>query len=253
VAVPRIVDALARLGLRQTFFVPGWCVEQYPDAVQLIVDHGHEVAHHGYLHEKVNQLAREDERTALLRGLDAIVKATGRRPTGFRAPSGAFSRHTLDLLVEEGFDYDASLAGHDIPYLVTNGRGTLVELPHDVTMDDWTQYVCLKEFGYMLPIASPQRATEVFRAEFDAAWRHGALWNAVWHPFVSGRLARCDAMVELIEHMQAKGGVWFARLDEIAAHVRREVAAGWTARLDRLPFRQAPRAPVPAEAGVRAD
>jgi hypothetical protein len=53
--------------------------------------------------------------------------------------------------------------------------------------------------------------------------------------------------------MQAKGGVWFARLDEIAAHVRREVAAGWTPRLDRLPFRQAPRAPVPAEAGVRAD
>jgi len=72
----------------------------------------------------------------------------------------------------------------------------------------------------MLPIASPQRAIEVFRAEFDAAWRHGALWNAVWHPFVSGRLARCDAMIELIEYMKSKGGLWFARLDEIATHVR---------------------------------
>jgi peptidoglycan/xylan/chitin deacetylase (PgdA/CDA1 family) len=132
VAEPRIVDALARLGLRQTFFVPGWCLEQYPRAVRLILDHGHEIAHHGYLHEKVNQLSREEERSAFLRGLDAIVKTTGRRPSGFRAPSGAFSRHTLDLLAEEGFDYDASLAGHDIPYLVTNGRGTLVELPHDL-------------------------------------------------------------------------------------------------------------------------
>jgi peptidoglycan/xylan/chitin deacetylase (PgdA/CDA1 family) len=250
VAVPRIVDALRRLDLRQTFFIPGWCMEQYPRAVQLIVDHGHEIAHHGYMHEKINQLSREEERTVFLRGLDAIVKATGRRPRGFRAPSGAFSRHTLDLLVEAGLDYDASLAGHDIPYLVTNGRGTLVELPHDVTTDDWTQYVCLKEFGYMLPIASPQRASEVFRAEFDAVWKHGAFWNAVWHPFVSGRLSRCDAMIELIEHMRAKGGVWFARLDEIAAHVRQEVAAGWAPRVDRLPFWEAPIPGVLAGSGV---
>jgi peptidoglycan/xylan/chitin deacetylase (PgdA/CDA1 family) len=251
VAVPRLVDALGRLGLRQTFFVPGWCVEQYPRAVQLVLDHGHEVAHHGYMHEKINQLSREEERTVFLRALDAIVKATGRRPRGFRAPSGAFSRHTLDFLVEEGLDYDASLAGHDIPYLVGNGRGTLVELPHDVTSDDWTQYVCLKDFGYMLPIASPERAMEVWRSEFDAAWRHGAFWNAVWHPFVSGRLARADAMVELIEYMQAKGGVWFARLDEIAAHVRAEVAAGWRPRVDRLPFWEAPVPGVLAGSGVR--
>jgi peptidoglycan/xylan/chitin deacetylase (PgdA/CDA1 family) len=253
VAVPRIVDALRRLDLRQTFFVPGWCMEQYPRAVELIVDHGHEIAHHGYMHEKVNQLSRDDERTAFLRGLEAIEKATGRRPRGYRAPSGAFSRHTLDLLVAEGFDYDASLAGHDIPYLVTNGRGTLVELPHDVVMDDWTQYVCLKEFGYMLPIASPARASEVFRSEFDAAWRHGAFWNAVWHPFVSGRMARCDAMVELIGYMKAQGGVWFARLDEIATHARREIAGGWAPRVDRLPFWDAPVPGVPPEKGVRAD
>jgi hypothetical protein len=120
-------------------------------------------------------------------------------------------------------------------------------------MDDWTQYVCLKEFGYMLPIASPQRASEVFRAEFDAVWKHGAFWNAVWHPFVSGRLARCDAMIELIEYMRAKGGVWFARLDEIAAHVRQEVAAGWAPRVDRLPFWEAPLPGVLVGQGVRAD
>ena len=190
VAVPRIVDAFKRLGLQQTFFIPGWCMEQYPRAISLIIEHGHEIAHHGYMHEKINQLTREEERTVFLRAFDSIVKATGQAPRGFRAPSGAFSRHTVDFLEEAGLDYDASLAGHDIPYLIGNRRGTLVELPHDATMDDWTQYVCLREFGYMLPIASPERAIEVFRAEFDAAWRHGLLWNAVWHPFVSGRAAR---------------------------------------------------------------
>jgi peptidoglycan/xylan/chitin deacetylase (PgdA/CDA1 family) len=202
------------------------------------------------MHEKINPLTREQERAAFLRALDSIVKVTGQRPRGYRAPSGAFSRHTLDLLIEAGLDYDASLAGHDIPYIVGNDRGTLVELPHDTTMDDWTQYVCLREFGYMLPIASPQRAIEVFRAEFDAVWRHGALWNAVWHPFVSGRLARCDAMIELIEYMTTKGGVWFARLDEIAAHVRAEMAAGWMPRVDRVPFWDAPIQGIVAGNGV---
>jgi peptidoglycan/xylan/chitin deacetylase (PgdA/CDA1 family) len=250
VAVPRIVDAFKRLGLQQTFFIPGWCMEQYPRAIALIAEHGHEIAHHGYMHEKINQLTREEERTVFFRAFDSIVKATGRQPRGFRAPSGAFSRHTVDFLVEAGLDYDASLAGPDIPYLIGNGRGTLVELPHDATMDDWTQYVCLREFGYMLPIASPERATEVFRAEFDAAWRHGLLWNAVWHPFVSGRAARCDAMIELIEYMKSKGGVWFARLDEIATHVRSEIAAGWKPRVDRLPYWDAPLPGVIAGNGV---
>ena len=45
---------------------------------------------------------------------------TGQRPRGFRAPTYRFSRHTLDLLVEEGIDYDASLMGDDIPYLLDN-------------------------------------------------------------------------------------------------------------------------------------
>jgi peptidoglycan/xylan/chitin deacetylase (PgdA/CDA1 family) len=250
VAVPRIVDAFKRLGLQQTFFIPGWCMEQYPRAIALIAEHGHEIAHHGYMHEKINQLTREEERTVFFRAFDSIVKATGRPPRGFRAPSVAFSRHTVDFLVEAGLDYDASLAGHDIPYLIGNGRGTLVELPHDATMDDWTQYVCLREFGYMLPIASPERATEVFRAEFDAAWRHGLLWNSVWHPFVSGRASRCDAMVDLIDYMKSKGGVWFARLDEIATHVRSEIAAGWKPRVDRLPYWEAPLPGVIAGNGV---
>jgi peptidoglycan-N-acetylglucosamine deacetylase len=78
---------------------------------------------------------------------------------------------------------------------------------------------------------------EVFRAEFDAAWKHGGLWVSVWHPFVSGRLARADALASLIEHMLAKGDVWFAPMREIAAHVQGLIDAGaWTPRIDRVPF-----------------
>jgi peptidoglycan/xylan/chitin deacetylase (PgdA/CDA1 family) len=246
VGIPRIVDAFARCGLRQTFFVPGWCLERYPRAVELILQGGHEIGHHGYIHENPNRLSLEEEREFLARGIASIVQATGARPRGYRAPSYGFSRNTLDLLLAEGFSYDASLLGQDIPAMIENDRGRLVELATDLSLDDWTHYACIRDFNWMLPVASPERATEVYRAEFDAAWRHGGMWIGVWHPFVSGRASRCDAMVALIEHMQRQGNVWFARLDEIAAHVAGCVERGtWTPRVERLPYYDEPLKGVP--------
>jgi len=254
VAVPRIAQVFKEFDLRQTFFIPGWCVENYADAIRILVDDGHEIAHHGYLHEKSNLLSAEEEIRALRLGVEAIYNATGQRPSGYRAPSYAFSKYTLDYLVDEGFDYESSLLGSDIPYMIEGRKGALVEIPIDTTMDDWTQYMCFKDFGYMLPIASPTRAMEVFRAEFDAAWKHGGMWMAVWHPFVSGRLARCDAMVELIEYMRGKGGVWFATTDEISKHVRKSIAEGiWKPRVDKLPFYDSPIQAVHRLRGVAAE
>jgi hypothetical protein len=89
------------------------------------------------------------------------------------------------IFVEAGLDYDASLAGHDIPYLIGNGRGTLVELPHDATMDDWTQYVCLSGVRLHAAHRIAGAGHRGVPGRFDAAWRHGLFWNPVWHPFVS--------------------------------------------------------------------
>jgi peptidoglycan/xylan/chitin deacetylase (PgdA/CDA1 family) len=237
VAVPRLIEIWQRYDIRQTVFVPGWCAETYPGAVEALAAAGHEIGHHGYLHEKPNTLSPDDEEAVLVRGLDAIRRVTGRKPVGYRAPSYAFSAKTLDLLIEHGFTYDASLMGDDVPYLISNGTRSLVELPSDYALDDWPQYVSLREFGHQLPIQAPEEAFKVFRAEFEAAWNHGGLWISVWHPFVSGRLARAEAMVRLLDDMMAKGGVWFAPLSEIAAHVAKIVADGsWMPRTDRLPY-----------------
>lgn len=247
VAVPRILDLFRRYGLKQTFFIPGWCVETYPQVIERILADGHEIAHHGWLHTRPDTQTPEAEHESLAKGIEAIRRASGSRPVGYRAPAFGLSASTTGFLIEEGFLYDSSLMGGETAYLIASGGADLVELPVDITLDDWTQYVCLKEFGYMLPIASPQRAMEVFRAEFDAHWKHGGLWNAVWHPFVSGRLARCDAIEGLIRYMLDKGGVWFAKLSEIAAHARARQISGWQPRIDRVPFWTAP---LPADIGA---
>ncbi|MEM7122592.1 MAG: polysaccharide deacetylase [Pseudomonadota bacterium] len=251
VGVPRILDIYKKFGLRQTFFIPGWCIENYPATIEAILADGHEIGHHGWLHGKPNLMSDNEEADDIARGVEAIVKATGSKPRGFRAPSYAMSRRTLGFLQDHGMVYDASLMGDDIPYVVENERGSLVELPSHWPLDDWTQYVTFPDFGVRQPIKAPSEAYKVHVEEFDAAWEHGAFWCAVWHPFVSGRLARAMAIEQLIEHMLEKGDVWFARMDEIADYVSGLIAAGtWTPRRHALPFW--PDVPIPAVAPRRA-
>ena len=242
VSAPRICGAFKAYGLKQTFFVPAWCVERYPAAIERILEDGHEIGHHGYLHEQPNRLSRDDERYWFERALKSYERTFGIRPKGYRAPLNEFSKNTLDLLVEYGFDYDSSLMGDDVPYLIDNGKGDVVELPQYIANDDWPQFMHSWDLNYQMPINAPGRAKELYLSEFDVAWESGGgLWMSVWHPFLGGRPARIKMMVEMIEHMLARGDVWFAPLGEIAAHARRVGTDGsFVMRRDRLPYDQSP-------------
>ena len=237
VAVPRIVDTYRQFDIQQTFFVPAWCIENYPAAVKAMVDGGHEVAHHGYLHENPLAGSREEEHYWLKRGIRIIENATGQRPRGWRAPLYNFSDNSADLLIDEGFLYDASLMGDDVPYILKTDQGELVELPAHWGVDDWPQFVQSMDLDYMMPIKAASRGIEVFREEFDAMYAYGGLWIGVWHPFATGRLARWRQVVELIEYMQSKGDVWFARMEDIARHFRQCIDDGrYLPRTDKLPY-----------------
>ncbi|WP_046178125.1 polysaccharide deacetylase family protein [Domibacillus tundrae] len=238
VAIPRILDMYKKHDIQQTFFVPAWCIERYPKTVELILKDGHELAHHGYLHEHPNELSAEEELYWLRRGIDVIEKFSGKRPTGWRAPMYNFSKHSVDLLAQEGFLYDSSLMADDIPYLLKGkSSNEIIELPTHWGMDDWPQYTHNPDFGYSMPIASPDRAMEGWIAEFEAAWEYGGMWVSVWHPFTSGRLARCSRIDKMIQYMQEKGGVWFATMEEIALHVKKCVDDGtYNPRTVHLPY-----------------
>lgn len=239
IAIPRILDLYKKYDLKQTFFIPAWCVEKYPHLIEAIVNDGHEIAHHGYLHEQPNELSAENEYYWFKRGIDVIEKFTGRKPKGFRAPTYNYSKHTTEFLVKEDFLYDSSLMANDIPYILKDKKtnGEIIELPTYMALDDWPHYMHNPDFNYMMPISSPNQAMEVFLSEFDAAWEHGGMWISVWHPFLSGRLARCMKIDEMIQYMLNKGDVWFATLEEIALHVKSCIENGtYEPTVHNLPY-----------------
>jgi peptidoglycan/xylan/chitin deacetylase (PgdA/CDA1 family) len=237
IAVPRILRIYEEFGLKQTFFYPAWCMEAYPRLVEQILEGGHEIAHHGYLHESSNQLTLEDEQAWLRRGIEVIERMTGQRPRGFRAPVYNYSRHTTDLLAEEGFLYDASLMADDVPYVMTSRKGEVIELPSHWALDDWPQFAHNIELQYTMTIRSPDEAFAVYQAEFESAWRHGGLWIGVWHPWLTARLARAERLVDFIRVILAKGDVWIAPMEEIARHVRRAIDDGrYEARKIEMPY-----------------
>ena len=67
--VPRILRVLEQRGVRATFFCPGFTAERYPDLLRRVRDAGHEVAHHGYLHESVAGMTEAQEAAMIDRGL----------------------------------------------------------------------------------------------------------------------------------------------------------------------------------------
>ncbi len=241
VATPRLCSLFAEHEIPLTCFVPGWVAETYPQMVETILRHGNELGNHGHLHEWPSRQEPAEERESLERGNDILFRMSGKRPRGYRAPYYGLSPVTYDLLIELGFEYDSSLFADDVPIVLDNGKGRLIEIPVPASVDDYNQYVSSRAFDYLMKVSPPRHALEVFRAEFDALRELGGLWVSVWHPAVSGRPAQAMAIRSLIEHMQSAGDVWFATLGEIAEHVTALMQAGrWQPRIDRIPYYTTP-------------
>ena len=139
----RILALLGEHGVHATFFVLGWVAERFPRLVRRIADAGHGLASHGHWHRLVYDLTPAQFRDDLRRAKDAIESASGQRVRGFRAPSFSVTARSLwafDVLVEEGYEYDASVfpIRHDRygipsaplrPFQAVSQTGTLIEVP----------------------------------------------------------------------------------------------------------------------------
>jgi peptidoglycan-N-acetylglucosamine deacetylase len=230
VATPRVLELLARYDIRASFCIPGHTACAYPSLVRDVRDARHEIVHHGWVHENPASLDEAAERSVLARGLDALERAAGVRPIGYRSPAWDLSGRTIDLLIEAGFTYDSSLMGNDFNayYARTGDRWSrdapfqfgrvtdLVELPVTWGLDDFPAFEFSPRFseGYRAPSA----VEEIWRGDFDYAARHcdGGIFTLTLHPEVIGRGHRLTMLERLIDYMRSQSGVTFEAMGDYA-------------------------------------
>jgi peptidoglycan/xylan/chitin deacetylase (PgdA/CDA1 family) len=214
VAIPRILDLLDRYQIRSSFAVPGHTAYAYPRLVAEIHDRGHELVHHGWVHENPADFDEAGERNLLEQGLEALHRVAGVRPIGYRSPAWDFSERTIELLIEYGFRYDSSCMGHDFyPYYLRRGDQwsttaayqfgevtELVELPVTWGLDDFPVSECV--IGLNEGLRAPSAVEEMWRDDFDYARANyvDGLFTLTLHPQTIGRGNRMLMLERLIKH-----------------------------------------------------
>lgn len=138
--VDRILALLDKHGTRATFFTLGWVAERYPQLVKRIVAQGHELASHGYGHERASDLSRVDFLHDVRHAKHLLEDIGGVAVQGYRAPSFSIGEGNLwafDCLREAGYRYSSSIypikhdhyGMPDAPRFAHEVAGGLVEIP----------------------------------------------------------------------------------------------------------------------------
>ena len=240
VAVPRILEILARFGAPSTWFIPGVVIGTYPEVCARIAAAGCEIGHHGWTHRTPASLGREQEEAELIRGGEAIERLTGRRARGYRSPAWDLSPHTVELLLEHGFAYDSSMMGHDwLPYFARQGDvieaeepmrfgqpTTLLEMPISWSLDDFPHFEYVVDRAGVRPgLQNASGVLENWLGDYDYMARE-ADWGVLtytMHPYVIGRGHRLLMLEKLIAALTERGAA-FLTLEQAAEEFRTRAA-----------------------------
>ena len=142
-SIDTLLSMLERRGARGTFFTLGWIARHRPHIVRMIADAGHEIASHGFFHERVTALSPAGFREDVRASKQALEDVCGTEVVGYRAPSFSIipgCEWAFDVLLEEGYRYDSSIfpirrrgygypSAHHAPHVIQRPAGQLSEFP----------------------------------------------------------------------------------------------------------------------------
>ena len=225
VGVPRVLDLLDKYKIKSTFFIPGHTVDTFMDVCKEIVARGHEVAHHGYVHEDPTNLPYDKEEAIMVRGLESLDKI-GVKPVGYRSPGFDFGPNTAAILEKYGIKYDSSLMGNDYyPYCpryctVNFDKGNefsepskVIEMPVSWYLDDFPHEEFVMTRSGMKP---PSQIYEIWKSHFDYGHMNteNGLMSVAMHPQVIGRSHMIMMLEQLINYV-LENDAWIAPFKDI--------------------------------------
>jgi polysaccharide deacetylase family protein (PEP-CTERM system associated) len=187
-SLEKILSLFDKHGQTGTFFMLGKIVEKYPEVVEQIADKGHEVALHGWSHDRLDKLTEEEFEGGLIKCVDAVRRVTGERPKGFRAPQFSFKNETrwaLKILIDKGFLYDSSIFPCRTPLY---GASSAPPHPYYPSLDDIEE----KSETQMRLMELPLLTNRILNLQLPAA---GGFWLRFFGPgFIDSAIKKMNRL-----------------------------------------------------------
>ena len=127
----KILDLFEKFDVKATFFTLGYIAEKFPELVKEIDHRGHEIASHGYSHQDIRKISKEQFEMDLKKSLDILEKITKKKVLGFRAPYFSIDKKSFWAMeiLSKYFKYDSSIFPVKTPlYGVPNAPRTIYKL-----------------------------------------------------------------------------------------------------------------------------
>ena len=222
----------------------------------MIVNDGHELGAHGYLHENPIAMTPAQEEAVLVKSIELIEKYSGQKPRGYVAPWWEMSESTAALLQKYGFKYDHSQGYRDFqPFYARVGDSwnvidytkkaedwmhplkhgkeiDLVEIGANWYVDDLPPMMFMKKAPNSHGFVNPRDIEDLWRDAFDWVYRemdYGVFAFTI-HPDVAGRPQVLLMLERLIEHINGHSGVKWMTFEEIAEDFRKRYPFAGKAR-----------------------
>lgn len=212
VGVWRVMEILAKHGLKATAALNSEVCDEYPRIVEEGNKLGWEWAAHGPTNSMLfTGMPPEAEQPIIAGVLDRIAQATGKRPRGWLGPALTETNNTLDILKEAGVDYVMDWANDELPYEMRTRAGSILSLPYTLEVGD-------------IPVFLHQGRTgrafhDIIVDQFDQLYAEGErrprLMSIALHPFLIGHPFRALHLDRALAHIVSHKQVWFATGSEI--------------------------------------
>jgi peptidoglycan/xylan/chitin deacetylase (PgdA/CDA1 family) len=208
IGVYRVLDVLAKHGIKPTIAVDALTARHYPYLIEHCRSLDCEFIAHGMSVNRMitSRMSVDEESDYIRTSLEAVTAATGAQPLGWLGPEHGESTRTPELLAQAGLRYVCDWANDEQPYRMHVEQGNLHALPVSLPLDDiqalWNRRIEIERYRAMI-----EETFDTLHGEGD---NNGRLLVLTLHPFLIGQPFRIGSLDAALGNIVSRGGVWAA-------------------------------------------